>query len=240
MNYYFDLHFHSCLSPCGDAAMTPAAVAGLCKLAGLDIAALTDHNTCGNCRAYCEAAAAYGLLGLAGMELCTLEEVHVVCLFPDIDRAEAFSAAVRPRLGGRRNDAAIFGPQVYMDAEDNALGEEPLMLAGASEIGVYEVAGLAAGFGGVAYPAHVDRPSFSLLSNLGLWDPELGFPLAERSRNCPPGFLEQHPDLMGVRTITGSDAHYVEQIMDAHQSMELEELTAAAVLDWLRGGEEKQ
>ena len=55
MKAAFDLHFHSCLSPCGDGAMTPATIAGLCKLAGLDVAALTDHNTCGNCPAFCEA-----------------------------------------------------------------------------------------------------------------------------------------------------------------------------------------
>ena len=54
--------------------MTPATVAGMCRLSGLDVAALTDHNTCGNCPAFCEAAEAYGLLAIPGMELCTLEE----------------------------------------------------------------------------------------------------------------------------------------------------------------------
>ena len=82
MRLLFDLHFHSCLSPCGDDAMAPAAIAGFCKLAGLDVAALTDHNTCGNCAPFCRAAEAYGLMGLPGMELCTAEEVHVVCVFP--------------------------------------------------------------------------------------------------------------------------------------------------------------
>ena len=68
MRLLFDLHFHSCLSPCGDDAMAPAAIAGFCKLAGLDVAALTDHNTCGNCAPFCRAAEAYGLMGLPGME----------------------------------------------------------------------------------------------------------------------------------------------------------------------------
>ena len=62
---------HSCLSPCGDDEATPANLAGMCALAGLDIAALTDHNTCGNCRAFCEAAQSYGILGICGMELTT-------------------------------------------------------------------------------------------------------------------------------------------------------------------------
>lgn len=216
--------------------MTPATIAGMGKLAGLDLMALTDHNSCGNCRAFCEAAEAYGLVGVPGMELCTLEEVHVVCLFPDIDRAEAFGALVRGRLGETPNDPDIFGPQILMDREDRVVGEEPRMLAGASGIGVYEAAGLAAEFGGVAYPAHIDRPSFSLLSNLGLWDWSLGFALAELSRSCPPGFGAGRADLVGVPFITGCDAHYLDQIDGGGQTMELPACTAAAAVDWLRRG----
>lgn len=217
--------------------MTPATIAGLCKLSGLDAAALTDHNTCGNCPAFCAAAEEYGLLALPGMELCTLEEVHVVCLFPGLERAMAFQEEVYTRLNGLGNDPAIFGPQVYMDADDHVLGEEGRMLAGATAIGVYEVQGLVEGYGGVAYPAHIDRPSFSLLSNLGLWDPGLGFPLAEVSRQCPPDLLRTRRDLKGVRAVTGCDAHYLEQLpAEAVQFMEVPAPSPEAVLAWLRRG----
>ncbi len=216
--------------------MTPATLAGMCRLAGLDAAALTDHNSCGNCAAFCRAAEAYGLLALPGMELCTLEEVHVVCLFPGLDQAMAFQEEVYRRLEGRTNDPAIFGRQLLMDVDDHVVGEEAAMLAGAADIGVYEAAGLVESFGGVAYPAHIDRDSFSLLSNLGLWDPAMGFPLAEVSRRCPPGFLDGRPDLRGVRTVTGCDAHYLHQIEAGGQTMELPEATPQAVLDWLRRG----
>ncbi|WP_294515474.1 PHP domain-containing protein [uncultured Intestinimonas sp.] len=233
---YFDFHFHSCLSPCGDEAMTPATIAGMCKLSGLDVAALTDHNTCGNCPAFCEAAEEYGLLAIPGMELCTLEEVHVVCLFPDLDRAMAFQAEVYRRMEGRTNDPTIFGRQLLMDVDDNVVGEETALLAGATTIGVYEAAGLVESFGGVAYPAHIDRDSFSLLSNLGLWDPAMGFPLAEVSRRCPPDFIRARRDLRGVGTVTGTDAHYLHQIVQAEQFMEVPARSRAAVLAWLRRG----
>ena len=114
------------------------------------------------------------------------------------------------------------------------MGEEPALLAGATTIGVYEAAGLVESFGGVAYPAHIDRDSFSLLSNLGLWDPAMGFPLAEVSRRCPRS-LRTRPDLAGVRLITNSDAHYLEQVWEAEHTMELPQRTPGAVLDWLRG-----
>ena len=216
--------------------MTPAAVAGMCRLSGLDVAALTDHNTCGNCPAFCQAAQAYGLLAIPGMELCTREEVHVVCLFPDLARAMAFQEEVYRRMENRSNDPAIFGRQLLMDVDDCVVGEEARLLSGATDIGVYEAAGLAEAFGGVAYPAHIDRDSFSLLSNLGLWDPAMGFPLAELSRRCPPGFVRTRRDLRGVGTIIGTDAHYLHQIVQAEQTMEVPARSSAAVLAWLRRG----
>lgn len=231
----FDLHLHSCLSPCGGEDNTPANLAGMCALAGLEVAALTDHNTCGNCAAFCRAAQHYGLLALPGMELTTAEEAHVVCLFPDVPEAEAFSALVREKLPPIRNNTAVFGPQLYLDEEDRLLGEETAFLAGASSIGIYEAAALVRSFGGVAYPAHIDRPSFSLLANLGLWDPAMDFPVAEVSQNCPPDLFHR-PDLRGVAHFDGSDAHYLDQIRDAHQWMSLPERSPRAVLDWLRQG----
>ena len=156
MKLSFDLHMHSCLSPCGGDDNTPANLAGMCALAGLQVVALTDHNTSGNCAAFCSAAKAYGLLALPGMELTTREEAHVVCLFPDIDKALAFSQYVRSKLPPIPNDPFRFGTQVFMDAQDRPLGEESAFLAGAADIGIYDVSSLAASFSGLAYPAHID------------------------------------------------------------------------------------
>lgn len=228
----FDLHLHSCLSPCGDDDMTPANIAAMCALAGLNVVALTDHNSTGNCAAFCRAAARHGLLGIPGMELCTREEVHVVCLFSGLEQADAFSEYVGRLLPSISNNSRVFGPQILMDSEDGVLGEETRLLAGAADIGLQDVPGLAASFGGLAYPAHIDRPSNSLLSQLGIWDPDLKFSLAEVSRYCPENLFDR-PDLRGLRHISGCDAHDLGQIPDAHQYMEVPEATAAAVLNWL-------
>ena len=236
MKFFYDLHLHSCLSPCGSEDMTPADLAAMCALAGLDIVALTDHNTCGNCAAFCRAAERWGLLALAGMELCTQEDIHVVCLFPTPEAAERFEAeAVAPRLPAIPNDPAVFGPQVRMDDGDGVLGEDPRLLAVGTQIGLYQVPDLVRAYGGAAFPAHIDRPSFSLLGVLGLWEPSLGFPLAEVSRHCPQS-LPARPDLAGVRLITNSDAHYLDQVWEAEHAMELPKRTPEAVLAWLRGG----
>lgn len=233
MKLSFDLHLHSCLSPCGSEENTPANLAAMCALAGLDAVALTDHNSVGNCATFCAAAQRHGLIALPGMELTCAEEVHVVCLFPDLDAAHAFGAAVYEALPPFPNDKRVFGPQVLMDEDDHILGEEERMLAGATSIGVYDAHALCASYGGVAWPAHIDRPSFSLLSNLGLWDEGLGFSFAEVSRGCPADLLDR-PDLRGVRTITASDAHYLDQIMDPCQELDLPEHNTKALLKWLQ------
>lgn len=235
MNLTFDLHIHSCLSPCGDEEMTPANVAAMCALAGIQVVALTDHNSTGNCASFARAAARLGLLAIPGMELCTKEEVHVVCLFPELERAASFSDLVRSRLPAVQNDPAVFGDQLLMDDGDGVLGEETALLAGAADISLYEVPALVRSFGGFAYPAHIDRQSNSLLSQLGVWDPELDFPLAEVSLRCPET-LFQRRDLKNIRHIAACDAHYLHQIPDAYQTMDVPESTAKAVLDWLKNG----
>jgi len=234
-NFFFDFHLHSCLSPCGSDDMTPGDLAGMCALLGYDIIALTDHNTVGNCAAFCKAAEHYGLLALPGMELTCAEEVHVICLFPDLDSADAFGSYVQRHLPPLQNRPDFFGRQLLMDEEDNILGEESALLIGSTDIPVCEVSALVQSFGGVAYPAHIDHDAFSLLSNLGLWIPEAGFTFAELSHTCPPDFIWQRPDLDGVRFLTGSDAHSLSELPDPSRTISLPQRTPQAVLDYLRG-----
>lgn len=234
MKFAFDLHLHSCLSPCADDAMTPATVAGMCGVEGVEVCALTDHNSVKNCPAFLKACENYNIFGLPGMELTTAEEVHVVVLFQDMVGAWGFQERVSGALGRLPpNNPALFGRQLILDEEDRILGEETLMLAGASQVSIYEVSALAAQYEGLAFPAHIDRPSFSLLGNLGLWDEGMGFPCAEVSQNCPAELMRR-TDLKNVPHFTGSDAHYLHQIQSAHQFLELEERSASAVLNKLR------
>ena len=232
-DYFYDLHLHSCLSPCGGDDVSPADLAGICALAGYQIVALTDHNTVGNCTAFCKAAEHYGFLAVPGMELTTAEEVHVVCLFPDLEQAKNFGAYVRNHLPTVQNRPDFFGHQFFMDEEDHILGEETALLMGATNIPYCTVNELVRSYGGAAFPAHIDHNSFSVCSNLGLWVPEAGFRIAELSPTCPAGFTDR-PDLAGVRFITNSDAHYLHELPDPRHIISLPELTAQAVIDFLR------
>ena len=234
-DYAFDLHIHSCLSPCAENSSTPATMAGMFALSGFQIAALTDHNSCRNCGAFLKACDHYGILGIPGMELNTSEEVHVICLFETLEGALAFSDYVYEKLPSVKNRSRIFGEQLYADETDKILGEEEKLLISAAGIGIYEAKALAESFGGTAYPAHIDRESNSLLYNLGVWDPSMGFKLAELSMNCPSDFAGTRKDLAGVSFIKGSDSHRIEQIPERpFQYMSLPKLSRKAVLDWIR------
>ena len=139
MRIAYDLHLHSCLSPCGDRDMTPSNLVNMARLAGLDCIALTDHNSCLNVPAARKAAEGTGLTVVPGMELCTAEEAHVVCLLPTEAAALEFSAAVRRTLPDVENRPEIFGEQLILDEEEGLLGQEELLLATTPERAVLSV-----------------------------------------------------------------------------------------------------
>ncbi|MDL2233637.1 PHP domain-containing protein [Ruminococcaceae bacterium OttesenSCG-928-L11] len=235
MRIRYDFHLHSCLSPCGDEDMTPYNLVNMAKLLDLEAIALTDHNTVGNCRSAIEAGRECGITVLPGMELCTSEEIHVVCLFPAIENAEAFGAYVKGQLPPVKNKPEVFGRQLYMDAADGVLGEEPILLVTASFLTVDALPALCAEYGGFCYPAHIDRSSFSVLSAFGMITADMGFTCAEISLNGDVGALAaRHPDLNRMRIMRSSDAHYLENMMEATDTLAVEENAPAAIVRALR------
>ena len=213
--YFYDFHLHSCLSPCAENDMTPHNIAGMGSLAGLQIMALTDHNSCKNCPAFFEAAPRYGVIPVAGMELTTAEDIHVLCLFETLQGALAFDAAAGARRMLVKNNVRIFGDQLILDGSDEEIGTEPYFLPAATSITIEEAPALAARYGGVAYPAHVDRESNGVISVLGVF-PELpGVLNAELNDAAAIGALTaRYPNLGKKRLLVSSDAHRLGDIRD--------------------------
>lgn len=220
--YFYDLHIHSCLSPCGDDDMTVHNIAGMAALKGLQIVALTDHNSCGNCRSFFAACRKNGLIPVAGMELTTSEEIHMVCLFEELERAEAFDCAFQPYRLQVKNKPEIFGNQYYLDETDEIKGTEPFLLPPASALSLDEAYRMAVSFGAFCFPAHVDRPANGILGILGNLPESPAFPVVEYSGNADRKALEeQYPSLRGRRFVTDSDAHYLWDISEAVNALEL-------------------
>ncbi len=235
--YACDLHIHSCLSPCGDNDMTPNNLVNMAALSGCEVIALTDHNTCRNTPAAVKAGEGIGLLVVPGMELCTAEESHVVCLFETVEGAMAFDSHIYKNMPHIKNRAEIFGEQRLLDENDELLGLEDNLLLVSSFIGVNEVFALAAEYGGVAFPAHVDRDSYSVLASLGSIPPEAGFTAAEVTRDCDLDRLrDQAPELRDLLILRDSDSHYLETLADPPGRIELAEKSARAVVETIRRG----
>ena len=216
MELNYDFHLHSCLSPCGDNDMTPYNLVNMAKIMGLDVIALTDHNTCLNCPAAMKAGEEAGILVIPGMELCTDEEVHVVCLFPDLENALRFSAYVRERIPPVENREKIFGEQLIMDDKDNVIGKENLLLTTAADVSLDKVPSLVKEYGGICFPAHIDRTSYSVISNLGMIDEYMGFDIAEITPQADKDdYIKRFPFLGEINILSSSDAHYLENIGSA-------------------------
>lgn len=208
--YYYDLHIHSCLSPCGDDDSTPNSIAGMGEINGLSIMALTDHNTVRNCPHFFKAACRHGIIPVAGMELTTAEEIHVICLFETLENAQSFEKEIEDKRFKIKNRTDIFGNQYECDSEDNIVAEEEFLLSNATSISFDEVPVLVQKFGGVCYPAHIDRDSNSVTAVLGGLPPNHSFKFAELHNKLK---ADRFCDT-GCEFIISSDAHYLWDISE--------------------------
>lgn len=231
MRYFYDLHLHSALSPCGDEDMTPNNIVNMALLKGLDIIALSDHNSAGNLRAVAKAAGSR-LLVIPAIEVESAEEVHIVCYFPSVDRAEQFSEELKAQLPPIENRPDIFGRQLYLNEQDEVTGEEHQLLVCASGLSIEQVFSLTANYGGASVPAHIDRSSSSILSNLGFIPPDLPVSALEITAKKRAELEQKYA---GFRILTNSDAHYLEDIAEPEFILDLEEKSIDCFLHYLWG-----
>lgn len=205
-----DLHLHSCLSPCGDLSMSPRAIAASLAARGISLAALTDHNTALNCPAFASACRDSGVTPLFGIEAQGREECHILCLFFDLESALALGNELYDLMPPILNVPEKMGDQVYVDENEDIAGEVDKYLITSADIGLEDLADRVISLGGIVIPAHVDRPSFSLTSQLG-FIPDGHWSALEVVR-MPDTSAPRALDTRGYPLITSSDAHYPEHI----------------------------
>lgn len=217
--------------------MTPANIVGMSMIKGLDVIAVTDHNSCKNCPAVMAAAEAYGILAIPGMEITTAEEVHAVCLFEELKAALEFDTYVYEKLIPFPNNEKIFGRQLIYDDSDQICGKVENLLINAVDISFDELWTLVRGYGGVMFPAHVDKTANSLISNLGFVPPDSLFRTAEvKDLKKLHQLRREHAYLETCRIISNSDAHYLGDIQEPQLTLHVEEPSVKAVLRSLLEG----
>ena len=242
--YHCDLHIHSCLSPCGDNDMTPGNIVGMSLLNGLQIVALTDHNSVKNCPAFFKIAKANGIIPVAGMELTTSEDVHAVCLFRSLEDAMSFGEFVDGKRFPIKNNPEIFGRQLVIDENDEVCDEEELLLINAVNIPLDEAFDEVIRRGGVCYPAHIDRSSNGIIAMLGDFPPEPAFTAFELNDiNSLEDCRKRFPVLTERRLVhvASSDAHYLTDISEEGFAVEIadepysSDLVRNKLIDYLLG-----
>ena len=239
---YYDLHIHSALSPCADNDMTPNDIVGMATLNGLDMIAVTDHNSITNAISAVKAAknacgqSDNGLIVLPGIEVSTEEEVHVICLFDGIESAESFESDLTPFFSQLRNRVDIFGNQYILDENDNIVGELERMLIAPASVSFDKLYHLVNKHNGAFIPAHVDRDSFSVMSNLGFLPPHLDISTIEISLvGVEREFDKKNAALFAKNNmIFSSDAHQLWSINEKSNFFMLPERSARAAIDYLK------
>lgn len=216
-----DFHIHTLLSPCAEIEMTPHHIVMRAAQYGVDAVAITDHNASANAVAAVEAAKSYGVKVFPGMEVECREEAHIVVLFDTLEQLASWQKIVDANMSGLKNNAERFGAQFIVDDDDNFIAEEERMLLGPLKLPAAEVIQKVNAMGGIAIAAHVDRPSYSLLMQLGFLPSDMGLAAAEISTAGIRELKEQKLKLAlgGLNYVTDSDAHMMDSFINGPKNL---------------------
>jgi hypothetical protein len=237
MKAFYDVHIHSCLSPCSENDMTPNNIVNMSLLKELDIIAITDHNSLKNCEVAMTIAEDKNIIVIPGVEVQTIEEVHMVCLFRSIEDALAIDKILQKKLMKVKNKPEKFGQQYVMNAKDEVIESIENLLIVSVEMTISELIALVNLYNGVVFPAHIDREYASIITNLGFIPDEYSFRYIEVSkRDSAKKYLSDEKLKNKYFILRNSDAHNLGMINEPLYSLELEELTIDCFIDKLKKG----
>lgn len=232
-----DLHVHTVLSPCAEVEMIPPLIVRRAREVGLDVIAIADHNAAENVEAVQRAARGSGLTVLPGMEVQTREEVHILCLFDTLEQLERWQEVIYTSLPPAKNRPEFFGPQFIVDETGDFVRMNERLLAAPVALSTEAVVALVTELGGLAIGAHVDRPSYSLLGNLGFVPEGLALAGLEISaRGSVARLYSRYPGIERWPLIRSSDAHCLADL-DVRTTATLEAPTIAELALALQGAE---
>ena len=225
-----DLHVHTCLSPCADLDMYPTALVRKAVQEGLDLIAICDHNASENVPYVIRAAAGLDLAVLPGMEVTSREEVHVIALFDATDPLQHLQRTVYEHLPGM-NDERRFGCQAIVNEFDEVEGFNERLLIGATELPLEDLIRQVHQLGGIAVASHIDRESFSVISQLGFVDPGIPFDALEISRTTGlSAARRRYPELERYPFVLSSDAHRIDDVGTGYTQMLLAGATVCELM----------
>lgn len=208
-----DLHIHTVLSACAEPEMLPELIVGRAQELGLGLIAVTDHNSAENVAAVVAAAQGAGIAVLPGMEVQTREEVHLLCLFDTLEQVAYWQDEVYAHLPDLKNKEDVFGAQVVLDAAGEPVGYHDRLLLTSTAFSLEEAVQGVRALGGICIPAHVDRPAYSIIANLGFIPPGLEIAGVEISSLIGPEEARaRFPQLARYGLVASGDAHRLREV----------------------------
>jgi PHP family Zn ribbon phosphoesterase len=215
--------------------MTPFNIVNMAKLKGLDFIAICDHNTCLNIPAAMKIASELEIIVIPAIELETAEEVHCLCYFKDYETCLDFSNFIALDMMKIPINKKIYGEQIVYDEKDQRLLEIDYLLSVATSITIEEASKKVHSLGGIFVPAHFDKSSFSVSSNLGFLPEGV---ICEGIEIFSKDNLEKiywlNKGIEKLPTFYNSDAHFLHLINEKENSITLKEKTIDAFFDVLR------
>ncbi|NPV53331.1 MAG: PHP domain-containing protein [Firmicutes bacterium] len=208
-----DLHIHTALSPCAESEMTPAAIMEEACRKGIKLVGIADHNSAENAIACLRAGARHGVCVLPGMEVQTLEEIHVLTFFGSIEGLITWQEEVYAHLPAELNREEFLGEQLILGEEGEVTGKCSRLLLTSTDLSLAEVVRKVRELGGLPIPAHIDRPSYSLIRNLGFVPPGLPVAALELSPHISrEEACRRFPWVRDFPLIASSDAHRLHEM----------------------------
>lgn len=217
-----DLHVHTVLSPCADVEMIPPLIVETALELGINLIAITDHNSTANIEAVQKAALHTSLTVLPGMELQTKEDVHSLCLFDTLDQTNSFQKIVNATLPVLNNNEDFFGGQYIVDETGEFLSHEERLLITSTSLSLNEAYAIVSDLGGLFIPAHINRKAYGLIDSLGFMPADIAFDAVEISRHISPEqAMASIPSISNIPLIQNGDVHRLDEFLGSlHLEME--------------------
>jgi 3',5'-nucleoside bisphosphate phosphatase len=230
-----DFHIHTCLSPCASLEMSPKAIVSRALEQGLTVIAITDHNSALNCATVAKLCQGPTLTCLYGIEVCTAEEVHVLCIFDTLGQVIALNTYVYDHLPNLKNDPERFGDQVQVNEKDEVITVIDKYLGSATNIPINTLQEYVLRHGGLFIPSHISRPYYSMVSQLGFLPADEKFSAVEIEKAVYFRKLPL-PKTHGYPVLSNSDAHHLESIGTIYNKLEVKQINIPGLIAGFKQG----
>lgn len=213
---FYDLHIHSCLSPCATDEMTVNNIVNMSLIKGLDLIAICDHNSVRQLPAFSKAASGK-IRVLYGVEIQTKEDVHVLGYFLKLEDALSLQPWLDEHLIVVKNDPRVFGNQLILNERDEVVAEERNLLLSSVDVDLQTVCECIHEHHGWVVLAHVLHRINSITTQLGFIPYDLKYDGIEISKQeDKEQILASQPWVKeDTLWLMNSDAH---QLIDIHEA----------------------